>query len=119
MALAITLPLFGCGAGREQNATENGKQTMLAGGYTAQREPTKSEIAIFSEAISGQDLSAILGEVPFDLSSLEPVSVATQVVAGTNYKFICKAGAKGKKKVEVVVYRNLQGELAVTGAKAL
>ena len=58
---------------------------MLAGGYTAQREPTKSEIAIFSEAISGQDISALLGEVPFDLSSLEPVSVATQVVAGTNY----------------------------------
>lgn len=50
---------------------------QLCGGYTEQREPTEEEMAMFAEATDNNP-------------DLTPLSVSTQVVAGTNYKFWCR-----------------------------
>lgn len=51
---------------------------QLCGGYTGQREPTDEEMEIF-RSVTGT------GDIVFT-----PLSVSTQVVAGTNYRFYCR-----------------------------
>jgi flavodoxin len=51
---------------------------MLLGGYSEQRPLTAEDSAVFAEATKDY---AYLG--------LKPLSVATQIVAGTNYLFVC------------------------------
>ena len=72
------------------NRNQHDKQ--MAGGYTQQRNLTKQDKQLFKNTYKGKD-------------KLTPISVATQVVNGTNYKFICKD--KHGKKVTVVIYQSL------------
>ena len=51
---------------------------QLCGGYTDQREPSDEEMEMF-RSVTGT------GDVTYT-----PLSVSTQVVAGTNYKFYCR-----------------------------
>ncbi len=55
---------------------------MLCGGFTKFRPVEKDDLKLFEEVMEG------LAGVDY-----EPLIVATQVVAGTNYKFICNAEA--------------------------
>ncbi len=55
---------------------------MLCGGFTKFRPVEEADLKLFQEAIGG--LEGV---------NYEPLIVATQVVAGTNYKFICNAEA--------------------------
>lgn len=55
---------------------------MMCGGFSEFKQVTEEELAIFKEATEG-----LLGV------SYEPLIVAKQIVAGTNYKFICNATA--------------------------
>lgn len=66
----------------------------MAGGYTQQRNLTKQEKQFFKNTYNGKGKD-----------KLTPISVATQVVNGTNYKFICKD--KHGKKVTVIIYQSL------------
>ena len=70
----------------------NQHDKQMAGGYTQQRNLTKQDKQLFKNIYKGKD-------------KLTPISVATQVVNGTNYKFICKD--KHGKKVTVVIYQSL------------
>ena len=70
----------------------NQHDKQMAGGYTQQRNLTKQDKQLFKNTYKGKD-------------KLTPISVATQVVNGTNYKFICKD--KHGKKVTVVIYQSL------------
>lgn len=68
---------------------------------------SESDQAVFKEALSG-----LLGV------SYTPLAVATQVVSGTNYCFLCKAlpvypNAQGFA-AQVYVYKPLQGGAHVT-----
>lgn len=65
---------------------------QLAGGYTQQRALTKQDKQLFKSTYKGKE-------------KLTPISVATQVVNGTNYKFICKD--KHGHKVTVIIYKSL------------
>ena len=73
----------------------------FTGAYDKPTRVTAEELAIFKKAVAS------------DLS-LTPKNVCRQVVAGTNYEFICK-GTDGKEHV-VVVFQPLpgQGEPRVT-----
>ena len=71
---------------------------LVLGGYTVQRAITDEEIALFETVYN----SSVEGYVP-----LTPKTVATQVVAGTNYRFICKDG--NNKKYEVIIYKPAAG----------
>ncbi len=55
---------------------------MLYGGFTKFRPVEEDDLKVFQEAKGG--LTGV---------DYEPLIVATQIVAGTNYKFICNAEA--------------------------
>ena len=81
---------------------ETGKtDEMLLGGYSEQRPLTAEDSAVFAEATKDY---AYLG--------LKPLSVATQVVAGTNYLFVCEMKAFGGPAVQtnVKIFKPLPGQ---------
>lgn len=106
--LTTVVALYGCGGQTSQNAIQTKTMTeteltseaapkeILTGGYSPQREIKTHE------------------EQPFDvltskIDSVEYVakSVATQIVSGTNYKYICKATPRSGAEpylVELVIY---------------
>lgn len=79
---------------------------QLCGGYSEQRIPTDEELVMFRTVTQNCDMT------------LTPKKVATQVVAGTNYKFFCRyTDNSGSGKCDVIIYRPLQGEPELTGIK--
>ena len=80
---------------------ETGKtDEMLLGGFSEQRPLTAEDSAAFAEATKDY---AYLG--------LKPLSVATQVVAGTNYLFVCEMKAFGgpATQTNVKIFKPLPG----------
>ena len=77
-ALAAML-LTACGS-PEKRTEKQQEKTILCGGYTGQRPLEASDRELFRRATTG--MTGV---------SYTPESVATQVVAGTNYRFICTA----------------------------
>lgn len=73
---------------------------MLMGGYSEQRPLTAEDSAVFAEATKDY---AYLG--------LKPLSVSTQIVAGTNYLFVCEMKAFGGPAVQtnVKIFKPLPG----------
>ena len=74
LILVILLP--GC---TKKDINHNGEDDPMPGGYTGDRELTDEDWAIFNEAV---DLDGV---------SYTPTLVATQVVAGINYRFTTTA----------------------------
>jgi len=72
------------------------EQSDLVGAYTRQRAVTKDDLKVFNEATKGQK------------EKLIPISVGTQVVAGTNYRFICKR--ENGSKVSIKIFKPLKGK---------
>lgn len=112
-ATAITA----CGGPARQAGKETEKQTektVLCGGYTQQRPLTEAETDLFRKVTHG--MTGV---------SYTPQSVATQVVAGTNYRFVCTAKTATRNpetyQAEVIVYQPLpgQGEAKITSIKRL
>lgn len=89
-------------------------EERMVGGYTQPRPLDEQDKELFDSVISG--ISGV---------RYTPESVATQVVAGTNYRFVCTALPATRKpqayKAEITVYRPLpgQGEARITGIKRL
>ena len=94
--LALTATVTACG----------GNDTPTVGGYTRQRSLTADERQLFEQVVD------------IDGTTYKPRSVATQVVAGTNYRFVCKARDDGGKRYDavIVIYKPLpgQGEAHIT-----
>lgn len=90
---------------------EEDEDIQLVGGYTEQREPTEEEMELFKKVVE-QDGTIIY----------TPLSVATQVVAGLNYRFYCRfqdltegvAEDKSSGHSFVYIYKPLQGDASVT-----
>lgn len=67
------------------------------GAFTDQRPLTEEDLAIFNKATEN-----------YGYLNLQPLSVATQLVAGMNYLFVCASGAaEGASEVEVAVFKPL------------
>lgn len=100
IAAVLTLSSCSCTGSKTKKAT---KTQMIAGGYSQQREPNAEELALFKQ------VTAELDGVKYT-----PETVATQVVAGRNYRFVCKAVTATREpktyKAEVVVYQPLPGQ---------
>lgn len=79
LALLLLLSLAACG----QSPASSSNTTALVGGYTEDREPTDEDLVLFNDAIAIIDTSGVV---------YQPQKVATQVVAGVNYRFYCQAG---------------------------
>ena len=80
---------------------EGKTEEMLCGGFSEQRPLTAEDSAVFAQATA--EAYAYL--------NLRPLSVSTQVVAGTNYLFACEMKAFGgpAKEVNVKIFRPLPG----------
>ena len=70
----------------------------ICGGYTSQRVVTPEDQALFDATVE-------------NASEYSLTSVATQVVNGTNYRFLCKSNGE---RCWVTIYRPLNGEPSVT-----
>ncbi len=92
LVLSLTL-LASCGRSDDR----------VVGGYTDPRRPTTEERELFEAAVAS-----------IDDTFYKPLNVATQVVAGTNYRFVCKArenGRRGKRfDAVIVIYKPLPGQ---------
>ena len=88
-------------------ARESMQEGPMPGGYSEDRKPEPDELAIF-EAVMADEKDA----------EYEPTLVATQVVAGTNYRFTATAtpiSADAKPySVYVYIYQPLDGEPELT-----
>lgn len=82
------------------NLAEGKTEEMLMGGYSEQRPLTAEDSAVFAAATKD-----------YGYLSLKPLSVSTQVVAGTNYLFTCEMKAFGGPATEtnVKIFRPLPG----------
>ena len=82
------------------NLAEGKTEEMLMGGYSEQRPLTAEDSAVFAAATKDY---AYLG--------LKPLSVSTQVVAGTNFLFTCEMKAFGgpATQTNVKIFRPLPG----------
>jgi len=67
----------------------------MVGAFSSERDITDDELALFDIAYSGD-------------ISLTPKTVATQVVSGTNYAFVCRDSEK--KVYTVIIYEPLPGQ---------
>lgn len=83
------------------NLREGKTEEMLCGGFTEQRSLAAEDSAVFTAA-TAKDYAYL---------NLKPLSVATQVVAGTNYLFYCtmQAFGGGEENVQVKIFRPLPG----------
>ena len=98
----------------KQLKEESKERVVMTGGYTEQRPLSEQEQALFHQLMQG--LTGV---------AYTPESVATQVVAGINYRFVCKARTvtldPETYQAEVTVYQPLpgQGEARITSIKRL
>ena len=106
--LAVVLVAGLCGAMSCQRIKEllPQQEQQMVGGYSKLRKLSAEEVALFERAVSG-----------LQGAEYKPVSVATQIVAGVNYRFLCKArsidesGKRGKRFYAViVVHKPLAGQ---------
>ena len=84
-----------------ENLEAGRTEEQLVGGFSEQRPLAAEDSAVFVEATKDY---AYLG--------LKPLSVSTQVVAGTNYLFVCEMKAFGGPAVQtnVKIFRPLPGK---------
>jgi flavodoxin len=82
------------------NLEEGKTDEMLMGGYSEQRPLTAEDSAVFAAATKD-----------YGYLSLKPLSVSTQVVAGTNFLFTCEMKAFGgpATQTNVKIFRPLPG----------
>lgn len=108
---AVTLTACG---GPARKAGTPREQSVMPGGYTEQRPLSEPDSALFrrvTENLTGVEYT--------------PESVATQVVAGLNYRFICTARTvtlhPETYRAAITVYRPLpgRGEPEITEIKRL
>ena len=109
--LIFTLALFtiGCACNNEQDKkiesvnkttiSQDDRKTKLVGAFTDQKKLTEDDKIIFQEAF--KDFKTT--------NKYTPITVAKQVVAGTNYMFICDVTSKDgdKFKEEVLIFKPL------------
>ena len=74
------------------NKTVSNEMPQMVGAYTNYRDVTQEEKALFNDTYKGE-------------VRLTPLKVMTQVVAGTNYRFLCKD--EKDSHYEVVIFRAL------------
>jgi len=84
-------------------------ETSKLGGYTAFRKIDEKEKALFAKTMNLKGVDYV------------PLAVATQLVSGTNYRFLCEAKVVIPEPVPynalVTIYAPLQGEAVITEIK--
>jgi len=104
IALVCALFAVGMAACVETEGSHQQKENeTLCGGYTKLRELEDEDLDIFRK---------VMGDAAFT-----PLSVATQVVAGLNYRFWCRFDDKSENSpihCFVTIYQPLQGDAVLS-----
>lgn len=83
------------------------EQAVLLGGWTAYHKLTAEDQAVFDQALKG-----LVG------MQYTPSEVASQVVAGTHYRFKCKSTVPLAKPIHgeamVQIFKSLDGDAHIT-----
>lgn len=98
-----------CGSGARRHAPNtDAAEEILCGGYTEFRALTETELEMFDRLVS-----------QIEGSRLDAEQVATQVVNGTNYRFL--ASSAQDELVMVTIYEPLpgNGEPRITGVEKI
>lgn len=101
---AAALALAACSSNKNNNGTvieEDAVQEQMVGAFGEQREITEEEMAMFRKATENDSLAVYT-----------PLSVSTQVVAGTNYKFWCRFEETSDKYGHcwITIFKPLSGQ---------
>ena len=84
----------------------------IPGGWTVHDTITTENLEMFNNAVKG-----LVGV------KYEPIKVATQIVNGTNYCFICKSTLINQDPREgiakILIYKPLQGDAVLTGIESI
>jgi len=103
LSAAVVLCFGSCSGKSIESKASKEEQEHLCGGYTAQREITRQELELFRQVTGTGDLV------------LTPLTVATQVVSGLNYRFRCKyEDKKASGYCLVTIYQPLQGNAVLS-----
>ena len=88
---------------------KNTRREPLTGGWY---QPENGQLTDETKAVFENAMAA------YDGPALEPLRLlGTQVVAGINYRFLCRTKNETPEEREIVVYRNLQGQCRVLSEK--
>lgn len=91
-----------CSSANVQKQQED-NQEAICGGFSEVRDVTEEDLAVFLEATGNGNPVFV------------PVQVSTQVVAGLNYKFICKKVDEiDPAMYEIKIFKPLQAKAEIT-----
>ena len=115
-AAADTSTVISKTAADTSGETEESGSTATTGGWTIFSDETKANIPEGPQAALDKALAAYTG------ASLTPVAyLGSQIVSGTNYKFLCRSQAvtpdAEESFVTITVYEDLQGNAEITEVK--
>ena len=106
----LALMMFS-GYGTAEN--EEAGDYRIVGGYTADRDVTPEDLEIFNQAMAGASAGVLY----------EPVKVATQVVAGLNYRFTVTVTPfvdnREPYTIRITIFKPLNGKPEVTGVEEI
>jgi len=92
--------------GEARQTDDDDDDEPIAGGYSQDRDVTEDDLAVFAEALEG-----------YAGMAFTPLKVATQAVAGMNYRFTCTAKAVVPDAEEstktVLIFKPLGGAPAI------
>ncbi len=102
----------------DEAAEENTEATPLAGGWQMPEQITAAEIPEEAESAFNKAMEGFTG------NDLTPMALlGTQVVAGTNYAFLCHSKLVTAEPAEsiqvVIVYEDLDGNASITGISSV
>ena len=109
--LALTLCVYGCGAATETTSkqSQSTETTDVGGASESPNYLTDDEQAIFAAAVKGTEAEG-----------LKPTAVlATQVVAGLNYAFLCQSTDTNPTWHIAIVYKDLNGDSSLSALNDL
>lgn len=97
----------------ELQAAHGAESGMIVGGYSEDRDVTPEDLALFNEVMAGAGAGV----------SYEPTKVATQVVAGMNYRFTVTATLLVEPPetytAQITIFKPLQGEPELVGIEKM
>ncbi|MCQ2138443.1 MAG: hypothetical protein MJY60_07030 [Bacteroidales bacterium] len=103
--IVVAASLASCAGSGRKAAEQAPANEQICGGYTSPDQPSDEELAMFNSLMGNES------------TELVPISVARQVVNGTNYKFLCayRDSVGNQGNCYVIIYKPLNGDPVVKG----
>ena len=103
--IVVAASLASCAGSGKKSAEQAPANEQICGGYTSPDQPSDEELAMFNSLVENES------------TELVPISVARQVVNGTNYRFLCayRDSAGNQGNCYVLIYKPIDGDPVVKG----